>query len=101
MSLLVLIRHRINRFTDVPYWSLSGILYITSPPAVRVLEGMEGVIVKDVRCHTPFSLVLDESGAVGERGEIIAHPGTFLLWVSWVLGTILSSGLVARSPCSR
>jgi len=50
---------------------------------------------------SPFSPVLNESGAVGERGEIIAHPGTFLLWVSWVLGGILSSGLVARIPCSR
>ena len=49
-----------------------------------------------------FSPVLNESGAIGERGEgIIAHPGTFLLWVSWVLGGILSSGLVARIPCSR
>jgi len=50
---------------------------------------------------SPFRPVLNESGADGDRGEIIAHPGTFLLWVSWVLGGILSSGLVARSPCSR
>ena len=49
----------------------------------------------------PFSPVLNESGADGERWEIIAHPGTFLLWVSCVLGSILSSGLVARSPCRR
>jgi len=41
-------------------------------------------------------------GADGARGGgNIPHPGTFLLWVSWVLGGILSSGLVARSPCSR
>jgi len=48
-----------------------------------------------------FSPVLNESGADGERWEIIAHPGTFLLWVSSVLGGFLSSGLVARIPCSR
>ena len=48
-----------------------------------------------------FSPVLNGSGADGEREEIIAHPGIFLLWVSWVLGDIFSSGLVARSPCSR
>jgi len=50
---------------------------------------------------SPFSPVLNGSGADREREEIITHPGTFLLWVSWVLGDILSSGLVARSPCSR
>jgi len=60
-----------------------------------LLLKMYGVIL------SPFSPVLNESGAVGERGEIIAHPGTFLLWLSWVLVGILSSGLVARSPCSR
>jgi len=49
---------------------------------------------------SPFSPVLNETGADGERGEVIAHRGTFLLWVSWVLGGI-SSGLVARSSCSR
>jgi len=49
---------------------------------------------------SPFSPALNESGADGERGEIIAHPGTFLLWVSWVFGGILSRGLIARSPCS-
>jgi len=49
---------------------------------------------------SPFSPVLNESGADGEKGEIIAQPGTFLLWVSWVLRGILSSGLLARSPCS-
>jgi len=48
-----------------------------------------------------FSPVLNESGADGETKEIIAHPGTFLMWVSWVLGDILSSGIVARSSCSR
>ena len=48
-----------------------------------------------------FSPVLNGSGADGEREEIIAQPGTFLLRVSWVLGGILSSGLVARSLCSR
>jgi len=48
-----------------------------------------------------FSPVLNGSGADGEREEIIAQPGIFLLWVSWVLGGILSSGLVARSLCSR
>jgi len=60
-----------------------------------LLSKMYGVIL------SPFSLVLNESGADRERGKIIAHPGTFLLWVSWVLGGILSSELVARSPCSR
>jgi len=48
-----------------------------------------------------FSPVLNGSGADGEREGIIAHPSIFLLWVSWVLGDILSSGLVARSPCIR
>ena len=63
---------------------------------------MGDFIVKDVRCHTStFIPVLNESGADGEREETIAHPGIFLLWVSWVLGDILSSGLVGRSPCSR
>ena len=71
MSLLVLIRYRVNRFTDVPYWSLCDILYIMSPPAVMSLEGMGDVIVKDVRCHTiTFSPVLNESGANGERGKL-------------------------------
>jgi hypothetical protein len=51
---------------------------------------------------SPFSSVLNESGANGVRGGFIAHLGSFLLWVSsWVLGGILSSRLVARSPCSR
>jgi len=63
---------------------------------------MGDVIVPDVWCHTiTFCPVSIESGANGERREIIAHPGIFLQWVSWVLGDILSSGLVARNPCSR
>ena len=49
---------------------------------------------------SPFSPALDESGAGGEGGTI-AHPGTFLLWVFWLRGGTLSSGLVVRSPCSR
>ena len=32
VSLLVLIRYRVNRFTHVPYWSLCGILYKMSQP---------------------------------------------------------------------
>jgi len=55
---------------------------------------MYGVILSS------FSPALNESGADGEGGTT-AHPGTFLLWVSWMLGDILSSGLVAGSPCSR
>jgi len=47
-----------------------------------------------------FSPALNESGTDGEGGTI-AHPGTFLLWVSWVFGGTLSGGLVAGSPCSR
>ena len=46
---------------------------------------------------SPFSPALNESGADGE-GRTIAHPGTFLLRVSWVLGGTLSSGVVAGSP---
>ena len=34
MDLLVLTRHRVNRLTHIPYWSLCAILYIVSPPAV-------------------------------------------------------------------
>ena len=34
MSLLELIRYRVNMFTHVPYWSLCDILYVMSPPAV-------------------------------------------------------------------
>jgi len=60
-----------------------------------LLSKMYGAIL------SPFSPVLNESGADGVRGGIIAYPGTFLLWVSWVLGDIISSGLVARSPCSH
>ena len=48
---------------------------------------------------SPFSPVLIESGADG--GGAVAHPGTFLLWVFWVLSGNLSSGLVAGNPCSR
>ena len=43
---------------------------------------------------SPFSMTLNKCGADGEEGTI-AHPGTFLLFVSWVLGDTLSSGLVA------
>jgi len=60
-----------------------------------LLSKMYGVILSH------FSLVLNGSGADGERVEIIAHPGIFVLWVSWVLVDILSSWLVARSPSSR
>jgi len=49
---------------------------------------------------SPFIPALNESGA-GREGGTIAHPGTFLLWVSWVFGGTLYSGLVAGTPCIR
>ena len=73
VSLLVLTRYRVNRFTPVPYWSLCGIFYIMSPPAVmslwgngRLLSKLYGAIL------SPFSSVWCWWG----EGGFIAHPGT-------------------------
>ena len=84
----------------VPYWSLCVILYIVSPPGVVYPWGVGRVCCPNMSgtVLSPFSPPLTES--VREGGTIV-QPGTFLLWVSWVLGGTLSSGLVAGNPSSR
>jgi len=55
VSLLVRIRYRVNRFAYVPNWSLCGIFYIISTPAVMSPWG-------NGRCYCPRCMVPFDPG---------------------------------------
>ena len=90
------------------YWflyltELTGWLFLTglfvsystvSPPALVSPWGGEGVCFPKMYGGILITFVFgcNESGADAGGGGAIAHPGTFLLWVSWLLDGTLSSG---------